>query len=102
MSKVISAVLGRSVKGQAFPSLGCVNHINTQTETLPLRTRLQPSSGACAAGATLSLLHATLYCTNSFSMEMLLYVLNIHSQDFGHFMDEEVDGKDQVQPTFTT
>lgn len=77
MTEVISAVLGRSVKGQTFPSPGCVNHINTLTETLPLRTRLQPSSGAHTAGATL--LHTTLYCgIKVFCMEMLLYVLNVH------------------------
>lgn len=64
-TEAISAKLRRSVKGQAFPSPGCVNHINTLPATLTLRSRLQPPSGAHAAGATLSLLLTTLYCCNT-------------------------------------
>lgn len=71
-AKVTSAALGRSVKGQAFRSPGCVNHINTQTQTLPLRNP--------PLALTSQRPHSDSVSQISSDAQMLLHVLNIHQK----------------------
>lgn len=71
-AKVTSAALGRSVKGQAFRSPGCVNHINTQTQTLPL--------GNPPLALTSQRPHSDSVSQISSDAQMLLHVLNIHQK----------------------
>lgn len=71
-AKVISAALGRSVKGQAFRSPGCVNHINTQTQTLPL--------GNPPLALTSQRPHSDSVSQISSDAQMLLHALNIHQK----------------------
>lgn len=71
-AKVTSAALGRSVKGQAFRSPGCVNHINTQTQTLPLRNP--------PLALTSQRPHSDSVSQISSDAQMLLHALNIHQK----------------------
>lgn len=90
-AKVTSAALGRSVKGQAFRSPGCVNHINTQTQTLPLRNPLWRSR---RSGHTQTRFHKSVQTRKCCCTPWI----SIRSYHLGSVMDVGVAGKEPDRP----